>query len=144
VIIGSICNIAMGLTLPFLGLALSLTLFAMMIEDLEEMREAVNAYVLYFIYIAIVCFFGNFFSKLSFMFVGENITLNMRKETYFKILSKHIGWHDNRENASGILTGVLAKDAAALNGASLEGLSIIIESIAAISAGLVAGFLLSW
>lgn len=144
VIVGSFCNVVMGIVMPALGFVITACMFSMMIEDLEEMRETVNSFIIFFLYIALLFFFGTFFAKVSFMFVGENITMNMRKEMYESVIQKHIGWHDDRENAAGILTSVLAKDTAVLNGASVEGVSVMVESACALLTGLIAGFYFSW
>ena len=50
--------------------------------------------------IAIICF-----SKL-----GEKLISGVRKEVYQAVIRKQIGWHDDRDNASGIVTATLASD----------------------------------
>ena len=60
---------------------------------------------------------GIFLSKVS-----ENITSSVRQDLYTSIIHKDIGWHDHRENASGIMTGTLASDVQLLNGVSSEGM----------------------
>jgi hypothetical protein len=45
---------------------------------------------------------------MSFGNLGENVTLKIRKELYFKILEKNIGWFDFRENGSSVLTSAMA------------------------------------
>ena len=54
--------------------------------------------------------------------VSENITSSVRKDLYTSIIHKDIGWHDHRENSSGIMTGTLASDVQLLNGVSSEGM----------------------
>ena len=46
-----------------------------------------------------------FFSRL-----GEKLISGVRKELYQAVIRKQIGWHDNRDNASGIVTATLASD----------------------------------
>ena len=46
-----------------------------------------------------------FFSRL-----GNNIISGVRKELYESVLRKEIGWHDNRDNSSGVVTSTLASD----------------------------------
>ena len=55
-----------------------------------------------------------------------------------------MGWHDNREHAPGILTGILAKDVTALSGTSAEGLAVMFEAAVAILTGVAAGFYFDW
>ena len=53
----------------------------------------------------------------------------MKRALYAAIVKKNIGWFDTRDNAPGILTSVLASEAQLLNGASTEGLAVVIESL---------------
>ena len=54
--------------------------------------------------------------------VSENITSSVRRDLYTSIIHKDIGWHDHRENSSGIMTGTLSSDVQLLNGVSSEGM----------------------
>ena len=46
--------------------------------------------------------FVTFVSKLAFAAVGENITINIRSDMYISVLQKHMGWHDNSDNAQNV------------------------------------------
>ena len=48
--------------------------------------------------------------KLLFGIIGENQTMDVRRELFRNILYKHIGWFDKPENSSGVLTSLLAED----------------------------------
>ena len=61
--------------------------------------------------IAILSFLACFGHKFSFGYVGENITLKIRKNLYRKILEKHQGWFEEKDNAPGVLTSTLSNDA---------------------------------
>ena len=63
---------------------------------------------------------------------------------YGSILSKHIGWFDEKDNAPGQLSTVLASDAQTINGVSAEGLASQLESACALLGGLTIGFVLCW
>ena len=76
--------------------------------------------------------------------IGENITINMRDKLYGAFIKKSIGWFDDRENAPGVLNSVLASDVQALNGASTEGMAVILESTFAMVTGIVLGFCFNW
>lgn len=68
----------------------------------------------------------------------------MRDKLYKVFMRKNIGWFDLRDNAPGVLTNVLASEAQTVNGASTEGLAVIMESTFAICTGVVIGFVYSW
>ena len=109
------------------------------------MRKGADEWWPFYLFIAsLVSFFTGFTKIYSFGVVGENITLNMRRALYAAIVKKNIGWFDARDNAPGILTSVLASEAQLLNGASTEGLSVVIESLVAIICGITLGFIMSW
>ena len=59
-----------------------------------------------------VCsFIASFSQKFSFGVIGENVTLNIRRTLYRRIIEKHQGWFDERDNAPGVLTSTLSSDA---------------------------------
>lgn len=74
------------------------------------LRKEVNKYILMMFIGGLLSFVFNLFAKWMFGVVGENITLNVRKQLYKSILLKHVGWHDNQDNAAGILSATLASD----------------------------------
>jgi len=92
----------------------------------------------------ITSFITGFTQKFLFGIIGENITLNIRKNLYGAIVKKNIGWFDDRENAPGVLNSVLASDVQALNGASTEGTAVVMESTFAMVVGIAIGFAYNW
>jgi hypothetical protein len=50
----------------------------------------------------------------------------MRKKLFAGILHKDIKWFDNKDNAPGILTSLLAEDISLLNGLTTETIAIYI------------------
>lgn len=92
----------------------------------------------------ITSFITGFTQKYLFGVIGENITINIRKNLYGALLKKNIGWFDNRDNAPGVLNSVLASDVQALNGASTEGTAVVMESTFAMIVGIVIGFSFNW
>jgi hypothetical protein len=45
---------------------------------------------------------------------------HVRTALYTNLLTKHIGWHDQRENNAGLMNVVLSRDTEALEGAATE------------------------
>jgi len=76
--------------------------------------------------------------------VSANITTEVRKDLYNAILRKDIGWHDQRDNAAGVLTSTLASDVQLLNGVSSDGLQAQTEAMFGILTAIIAGFVFSW
>ena len=74
----------------------------------------VNEYwseLIFFIYImiglAVTSSIGYFMKKSFFGAIAANSTLNIRRTVYLEILKKHIGWFDEKDNATGILTNAI-------------------------------------
>jgi len=93
---------------------------------------------------ACLAFLCVFIAKYMFGVVGENITLQVRQDLYSSIMKKHMGWHDDPQNAPGVLSAVLAADVQYLNGASTEALAVVSEALFAVISGVVIGFIFSW
>ena len=85
-----------------------------------------------------------FIGKYSFAKIGENITLGVRKTLYGSMITKHIGWHDAKENSAGNLTSVLASDVNTLNGVSTASISVMLEAIFAVLFGVALSFFFCW
>lgn len=83
-------------------------------------------------------------ASIAFAFVAENLTMGVRGDLYETILRKHMGWHDDPKNASGIMCSVLSSETQKLNGVSSEGTAVMIEGIAALLFGVGAAFFFSW
>jgi ABC-type bacteriocin/lantibiotic exporter with double-glycine peptidase domain len=81
---------------------------------------------------------------MTLAIVANNIIKTVREELYENIIRKDIGWHDQRDNSSGIMTSTLASDVQLLNGVSSDGLAIQIEGFSAVLAAIIAGFVFSW
>jgi len=144
IILGLIVSALQGCIFPFFGIFISKMLFGLMNTDKQQLREDADKYCLYMALLSVLSFCTGFGQKFSFGVVGENITLNVRDKLYRSILKKNIGWFDRRDNAPGVLTGVLASEAQTLNGASTEGTAVMIESFCAMICGIVIGFIYSW
>jgi ABC-type multidrug transport system fused ATPase/permease subunit len=71
-------------------------------------------FVSYLATVALLCigaFAFTFLQMVSFGVIGENVTLIMRKALYSSILSKNIGWFDNKDNSPGQLSSTMATEA---------------------------------
>lgn len=94
--------------------------------------------------LSVTALLTGFVQKFSFGVVGENVAFNIRKTLYRKLLQKHQGWYDHRENAPGILTTTLSSDCQVINGVSTEGLGSILEAGCSVGTGIVIAFFCSW
>jgi ATP-binding cassette subfamily B (MDR/TAP) protein 1 len=54
------------------------------------------------------CFVSYMLKSYLFSVLGENVTLQVRRLLYKSILEKNIGWFDEQENQSSVLTSAMA------------------------------------
>lgn len=94
IVVGMIVSCIQGCIFPVFGIFITKMLFSLMIPDKDYMRSESNAWCLYMFICACVSLCTTFTQKFCFGIVGENITLNIRRELYTSLLKKHIGWFD--------------------------------------------------
>jgi ABC-type multidrug transport system fused ATPase/permease subunit len=75
---------------------------------------------------------------------GELLTMRLRTMTFEKIINQEIAYFDDRRHTTGALCSRLATDASIVRGAAGSRIGYVVQSIAAIGAGLIIGFVYSW
>ena len=132
-VIGLFCTIPSGLANPICGIAFAkiLTLLSLPIEFLlyidpagvggvKYLKSEIIFWSLCMLVIAGVCFFSFSITKKCFGTLGNNVTLEVRKVLYAKILEKNIGFFDLPENGTSVLTSAMASDTHLINGVGSE------------------------
>jgi ABC-type multidrug transport system fused ATPase/permease subunit len=133
IFIGLLCTVPSGLANPVCGIAFAkiLTLLSLPIDFLIYIDPAQEGGVKYLkaeiifwsigmLVIAVICFFSFSISKKCFGTLGNNVTLEVRKILYAKILEKNIGFFDFPENGTSVLTSAMASDTHLINGVGSE------------------------
>jgi ABC-type multidrug transport system fused ATPase/permease subunit len=93
--------------------------------------------------VALVGIFS-FLQQYLFLYVGENLTFDVRNELFRQIIYKHISWFDNKERAPGILSNILSEDIGVLNGMTTENIAILLEAFLALVIGVVIAMFYTW
>ena len=108
--VGLVFSLFSGTVMPIFGVILSKLLFGLdaKINSLDKVRENANFYCLMMLICGISSAIFIFSQKLTFGTMGENVTLKIRRLLYLKMLEKHMAWFDEKENAPGQLSTVLA------------------------------------
>jgi len=138
--VGLISSAVQGMAFPVFAIFYVKTLFSIFEENMGDIEFWTGMMVI----VSIFSFIGTYFQKLSFGLLAENVTKEIRKDIYHALLRKHIGWFDKKENNIGVLTGILTSDVYALNGASTEGLSTVIETSFGMIGGLIMALVFEW
>merc|ERR1712048_834399 len=76
---------------------------------------------------SVVIMFAKAGSMILLSKVAERIVQGTRRDLYESILRKNVGWHDDKENSSGVMTATLSSDVQTLNGVSSDGLAVMVE-----------------
>mmetsp|Transcript_50155 Transcript_50155/g.68522 ORF Transcript_50155/g.68522 Transcript_50155/m.68522 type:complete len:586 (-) Transcript_50155:1434-3191(-) len=149
VVIGIITCICLGVIQPLFGVFMVDSLVAMSYPlytpaFVEAQKEEIRKWTLAMFGAAAAGGLCQFCGKYYLAHVGENISMNMRSVVYNSIMMKQIGWHDDRDNAPGVLSNILSKEVNMLNGVSTEALAVIGEAGFALLFGVGMGFYFDW
>lgn len=137
---GLICSAVQGMAFPVFGLIYVKTLFSIFVHD----QTKVNFWLGMLLIVSVASFIATYFQKVSFGVLAENMTKDIRKDLFKSIIRKHVGWFDHQDNNIGSLTSTLSSDVYALNGASTEGLSALIETMIGLIGGLIIALVFEW
>jgi len=133
--IGILFSFFAGCNMPVMGLILSkfltyctapwslLEAMDPVLTAEEFLEQQINFYALIMFGIAIFAWFCFILQKGSFSLLGEEVTYTIRKELYESILQKNIGWFDQKENATSVITSAMAEDTTIINGTSTEAIA---------------------
>jgi ATP-binding cassette subfamily B (MDR/TAP) protein 1 len=78
------------------------------------------------------------------MYVGENLTFDIRNHLYQGIIYKQLSWFDNKNRAPGILSNVLSEDIGYLNGLTTEHFAILMEATLTLIIGVILAMVYTW
>lgn len=76
--------------------------------------------------------------------MGDKITKKVRIEAFSKIVKMPIPWFDELRNNAGQLTNKLATDSMMVNGLTATFVSILIQNLATLIAGLIVALVFEW
>ena len=115
IVIGIFVSILQGSLLPIFGILLGKMLFVLQyipfFNPYTKIRSDSDYYCMLMLVVSILSFFTAVSQKFCFGVIGENVTMKIRKQLYAGILSKHMGWFDDKNNSPGVLSATMASDA---------------------------------
>ena len=76
----------------------------------SDVWDGVLDWIIVMVVSSIVIFIGKSLAMILLSRVAEKVVNGTRMDLYQAILRKDIGWHDHRENSSGIMTSTLSSD----------------------------------
>ena len=81
---------------------------------------------------------------MGYAFIQKNISTGMRDSLYTSVLRKDLGWHDQKENSSGVISTMLNAQINQMSTVVIETSASNLEGFAALLVGLVFAFIFSW
>lgn len=117
-----VCGIAFAKILTLLSLPIPYLKFVdpLGVGGIDYMKQEIIYWSIGMLIIALVCFISMGSTKKCFGTLGNNVTLEVRKLLYRKILEKNIGFFDFPENGTSVLTSSMSSDTHLVNGVGSE------------------------
>ncbi|XP_010502833.1 PREDICTED: ABC transporter B family member 22-like [Camelina sativa] len=110
----------------------------------DEMKEKTRIYVLLFVGLAVLCFLTSIIQHYSFAYMGEYLTKRIRENILSKLLTFEVSWFDEDQNSSGAICSRLATDAKVVRSVVGERVSLLVQTISAVSVACTLGLVIAW
>eukprot|EP00250_Pteridium_aquilinum_P017118 c23463_g1_i1 orf=1-2490(-) len=134
-LIGSLAAAANGATLPVLGF-----LFAKIIHTfynpVTELLQDSLLWILMFVVLAVASLLLHPLQSLCFSLAGEKLVRRIRLLTFDKILHQEILWFDGSQNASGLISSRLLRDASQMRVMVGDALALLVQNMTTVVVGL--------
>ncbi|KAM0954595.1 putative ABC-type xenobiotic transporter [Dioscorea sansibarensis] len=142
-ILGSFAAIVNGLVFPIFALLLS-SVINTFYQPPEKLKKDSKFWSLMFLLFAFVSLVALPATTYLFGVAGARLIRRIRLMTFEKIINMEIEWFDDPENSSGAIGARLAADAATVRGLVGDALSLLVQNISTLVAGLVIAFAANW
>lgn len=109
---------------------------------LNEFKDEMARFVLYFVYLAIGTFFATYISTVGFMYTGEHITTNLRQQYLKSCLRQNIAFFD--KVGAGEVAVKITSDADQIQDGISEKVGLLLACLATLITGYLIGFIISW
>lgn len=109
-----------------------------------QARRNANSSALMILLLAILQLIVPIIYSGCFSYVGQCVSVNIRRDTYNKILRMPVAWFDKPKNSSGIISAELQGDCSTIKTLITTFISVILQDIAVLITGLVIGLIYEW
>ncbi|KAL2611668.1 hypothetical protein R1flu_023360 [Riccia fluitans] len=142
-LVGSAGAAGVGLIFPVFGLLLSSVITAFF-EVPSKMKKDVNFWAIMFVVLGVGVMAATPVQLWSFAIVGHRLIRRIRRICFEKILQQEINYFDQEDNSSGAIGSRLSSDASAVRSLVGDALSLLVQNLSTILAGLIIAFTASW
>ncbi|KAI3441858.1 uncharacterized protein J3R85_001909, partial [Psidium guajava] len=140
---GTVCALIAGAQMPLFALGVSQALVSFYM-GWETTKHEVKKISLLFCGAAVVTVIVHTITHCSFGIMGERLTLRVREKMFAAILRNEIGWFDDVNNTSAMLSSQLETDATLLRTVVVDRATILLQNVGLIVGSFVIAFILSW
>ncbi|XP_050378891.1 ABC transporter B family member 2-like [Argentina anserina] len=142
-VMGTIGALIAGAQMPLFALGVSQALVSYYMDWETTCRE-VKKISLLFCGAAVLTVFVHAVAHLCFGTMGERLTLRVREKMFSAILRNEIGWFDDTNNTSAMLSSRLESDATLLRTIVVDRSTILLQNVGLIVASFIIAFILNW
>lgn len=142
-LLGSFAASGNGAIMPVVGLLFA-NIIRIFYKPSDEIHNGCLPYVYLFIAVACVSLVLVPLQNICFSVAGEKLVRRIRLLTFDKIIHQEIEWFDNCENASGIISSRLLRDASHMRTMVGDALALIVQNLTTVVVGLFIAFSTCW
>jgi ATP-binding cassette subfamily B (MDR/TAP) protein 1 len=148
IVVAGLCSCASGAAMPVMTIIFGglqgvfQDYLVYRTRTLDEFKNEMARYVLYFVYLAIGTFFATYISTLGFIYTGEHITTNLRQQYLKSCLRQNIAFFD--KVGAGEVAVKITSDADQIQDGISEKVGLLLSSLATLLTGYLIGFIISW
>ncbi|KAJ4799912.1 ABC transporter B family member 2 [Rhynchospora pubera] len=142
-VVGTLSSFVTGSQMPLFALGVTQALVSYYMGWEETQRE-VKKIAFLFCGGAVLTVIFHVLVHLNFGIMGERLTLRVRERMFAAILKNEIGWFDEANNASSMLSSRLETDATLLRTIVVDRATILLQNVGMIVTSLVIAFILNW
>ncbi|KAG2680302.1 hypothetical protein I3760_11G094100 [Carya illinoinensis] len=141
--IGTMCAFIAGAQMPLFALGVSQALVAYYM-DWDTTRHEVKKIAFLFCGGAVLTVIVHATEHLCFGIMGERLTLRVREKMFSAILRNEIGWFDDMNNTSSMLSSRLESDATLLRTIVVDRTTILLQNVGLVVGSFIIAFSLNW
>ncbi|XP_034710603.1 ABC transporter B family member 2-like [Vitis riparia] len=142
-LVGTICALIAGAQMPLFALGVTEALVSYYM-DWDTTRHQVKKIAFLFCGGAFITVIVHAIEHTCFGIMGERLTLRIREMLFSAILRNEIGWFDDANNTSSMLSSRLESDATLFRTIIVDRSTILIQNLGLVVTSFIIAFILNW
>ncbi|GLJ21858.1 hypothetical protein SUGI_0408710 [Cryptomeria japonica] len=143
-VFGTMGALFAGAQMPLFALGVTQGLVAMYDTDYSATKAEIRKVCLLFCSAALLTLIAHVVEHTNFGMIGERLTLRVREMMFTAILQNEVGWFDDDNNNSGLVSSRLASDATMVRTLVADRCTILIQNTSLIATALIIAFIEEW